>query len=59
MAGGERSRLHPLTGERSEPAVSCGGRDLLVDFLLRGYGLCVWRWSLRRRHSGPWFAARV
>ena len=34
MAGGEGTRLHPLTGERSKPAVPFGDRYQLVDFVL-------------------------
>ncbi|MDP2239811.1 MAG: glucose-1-phosphate adenylyltransferase [Burkholderiales bacterium] len=34
MAGGEGSRLHPLTAERSKPAVPFGGRYRIVDFVL-------------------------
>ena len=34
MAGGEGTRLHPLTAERSKPAVPFGGRHRVVDFVL-------------------------
>jgi glucose-1-phosphate adenylyltransferase len=34
MAGGEGSRLHPLTAERSKPAVPFGARYQIVDFVL-------------------------
>jgi glucose-1-phosphate adenylyltransferase len=34
LAGGEGSRLHPLTSERSKPAVPFGGRYRIVDFVL-------------------------
>ena len=34
MAGGEGSRLQPLTSERSKPAVPFGGRYRIVDFVL-------------------------
>ncbi|MBI3609865.1 MAG: glucose-1-phosphate adenylyltransferase [Nitrospirae bacterium] len=34
MAGGEGRRLHPLTIERSKPAVPFGGRYRIVDFVL-------------------------
>jgi glucose-1-phosphate adenylyltransferase len=34
MAGGEGTRLHPLTAERSKPAVPFGGRYRIVDFVL-------------------------
>lgn len=34
LAGGEGRRLHPLTKERSKPAVYFGGRYRLVDFAL-------------------------
>jgi dTDP-glucose pyrophosphorylase len=34
MAGGEGSRLHPLTEQRSKPAVPFGGRYRIVDFVL-------------------------
>lgn len=34
MAGGEGSRLHPLTAERCKPAVPFNGKHRLVDFVL-------------------------
>ncbi len=34
MAGGEGSRLYPLTAERSKPSVPFGGRYRIVDFVL-------------------------
>lgn len=34
LAGGEGTRLHPLTVERSKPAVPFGGRYRIVDFVL-------------------------
>ena len=34
MAGGRGERLHPLTAERSKPAVPFGGRYRVVDFAL-------------------------
>jgi len=34
MAGGEGSRLHPLTTERCKPAVPFGNRYRIVDFVL-------------------------
>jgi glucose-1-phosphate adenylyltransferase len=34
MAGGEGSRLHPLTGERSKPSVPFGARYRIIDFVL-------------------------
>jgi glucose-1-phosphate adenylyltransferase len=34
LAGGEGKRLHPLTQERSKPAVHFGGRYRLIDFVL-------------------------
>ena len=34
LAGGEGSRLHPLTAERSKPAVPFGGHYRIVDFVL-------------------------
>jgi len=34
LAGGEGTRLNPLTAERSKPAVPFGGRYRLVDFVL-------------------------
>lgn len=37
MAGGEGSRLHPLTADRSKPAVPFGGRYRIVDFVLSNF----------------------
>ena len=37
MAGGKGERLHPLTRERSKPAVPFGGRHRLVDFVLSNF----------------------
>ena len=34
LAGGEGTRLAPLTAERSKPAVPFGGRYRIVDFVL-------------------------
>lgn len=34
MAGGEGSRLYPLTAERSKPSVPFAGRNRIVDFVL-------------------------
>jgi glucose-1-phosphate adenylyltransferase len=34
LAGGECTRLHPLTRERSKPSVPFGGRFRIVDFVL-------------------------
>ena len=34
LAGGIGSRLHPLTAERSKPAVPFGGRYRIIDFTL-------------------------
>ena len=34
MAGGKGERLHPLTRERSKPAVPFGGRYRIIDFVL-------------------------
>ncbi len=34
LAGGMGARLHPLTAERSKPAVPFGGRYRIVDFVL-------------------------
>ncbi len=34
MAGGEGSRLHPLTAERCKPAVPFNGKHRIVDFVL-------------------------
>ncbi len=37
MAGGEGSRLFPLTRERAKPAVPFGGKYRLVDFVLSNF----------------------
>ena len=37
MAGGEGSRLHPLTRERAKPAVYFGGKYRIVDFVLNNF----------------------
>jgi glucose-1-phosphate adenylyltransferase len=37
MAGGKGERLHPLTRERSKPAVPFGGRHRIIDFVLSNF----------------------
>ncbi|MEA3304150.1 MAG: glucose-1-phosphate adenylyltransferase [Pseudomonadota bacterium] len=37
MAGGQGSRLQPLTSERSKPAVPFGARSRIVDFVLSNF----------------------
>jgi len=37
MAGGRGERLHPLTRERSKPAVPFGGRHRIIDFVLSNF----------------------
>src|SRR3989442_5577808 len=37
MAGGKGERLHPLTRDRSKPAVPCGGRHRIIDFVLSNF----------------------
>jgi glucose-1-phosphate adenylyltransferase len=37
LAGGKGERLHPLTKERSKPAVPFGGRFRIVDFVLSNF----------------------
>lgn len=37
MAGGEGSRLHPLTQERAKPSVYFGGKYRIVDFVLNNF----------------------
>src|SRR6266852_5406534 len=37
MAGGRGERLHPLTRERSKPAVPFGGRYRIIDFVLSNF----------------------
>ena len=34
LAGGEGTRLYPLTRERAKPAVPFGGKYRIVDFVL-------------------------
>lgn len=37
MAGGEGSRLHPLTKDRAKPAVFFGGKYRIIDFVLNNF----------------------
>ncbi len=37
MAGGEGTRLNPLTADRSKPSVPFGGRYEIVDFVLSNF----------------------
>ena len=37
MAGGEGSRLYPLTKDRAKPAVAFGGKYRLIDFALNNF----------------------
>jgi glucose-1-phosphate adenylyltransferase len=37
LAGGKGERLHPLTDERSKPAVPFGGKYRIVDFVLSNF----------------------
>jgi glucose-1-phosphate adenylyltransferase len=37
LAGGKGTRLHPLTKERSKPAVPFGGKYRIVDFVLSNF----------------------
>lgn len=37
LAGGEGSRLHPLTIERAKPAVPFGGKYRIIDFVLSNF----------------------
>lgn len=37
MAGGEGSRLYPLTKERAKPAVHFGGKYRIIDFVLNNF----------------------
>ena len=38
MAGGQGTRLHPLTRDRAKPAVPFGGKYRIVDFVLFEHG---------------------
>ncbi len=37
MAGGQGSRLHPLTKDRAKPAVYFGGKYRIIDFVLNNF----------------------
>ncbi|MFP4522882.1 MAG: sugar phosphate nucleotidyltransferase, partial [Fibrobacterota bacterium] len=37
MAGGQGSRLHPLTVERAKPSVYYGGKYRIIDFALNNF----------------------
>jgi glucose-1-phosphate adenylyltransferase len=37
MAGGEGSRLHPLTRDRAKPSVYFGGKYRIIDFVLNNF----------------------
>src|SRR5512146_154506 len=37
LAGGAGTRLEPLTRERAKPAVPCGGRYRIIDFVLSNF----------------------
>ncbi len=37
MAGGEGSRLHPLTKDRAKPSVYFGGKYRIIDFVLNNF----------------------
>ena len=37
LAGGEGSRLYPLTQQRAKPAVPFGGKYRLIDFALSNF----------------------
>src|SRR2546426_2323446 len=37
MAGGKGERLHPLTRDRSKPAVPFAGRHRIIDFVLSNF----------------------
>ncbi|MBF0275534.1 MAG: NTP transferase domain-containing protein, partial [Nitrospinae bacterium] len=37
LAGGEGTRLHPLTKERAKPAVPFGGRYRIIDFVINNF----------------------
>ncbi|MGM0444167.1 MAG: sugar phosphate nucleotidyltransferase, partial [Fibrobacterota bacterium] len=37
LAGGEGSRLYPLTKDRAKPAVMFGGKYRIIDFVLNNF----------------------
>ena len=37
MAGGQGSRLHPLTRDRAKPGVYFGGKYRIIDFVLNNF----------------------
>ena len=67
MAGGQGTRLHPLTRDRAKPAVPFGGKYRIIDFVLSNlvnsgiysiYVLVQWRSQSLIEHLKDGWALR-